>query len=281
MKKIVAVLNDFKKADDLLQKAITLTKEHNAILEVLYIHEESLFDIPDYFLSDESIKESFIDKNKIRKEIKDEILKLGFEKDCAILVFIDDTVDRVFTQTREDTSTDTMIITPYHQDITQKLLKKSNLPILVVKNSIKDYKNIVLPVDLGENTKICIDLANNVLPNSKKHLVYDYRYIVDTSILDIDYLGIPTEDPIINNQINQELEKSQLESFEALKKETGFEGSFIAESLSIEEDLLNFIELNHFDLTVLCSNSKHFLSLGSVSLSLLEKLETDILITTK
>ena len=68
MKKIIAVLNDFEKADNILQKAITLKERQNAVLEVLYVHEKPLFDVPDYFRSNESIGDDFIDKEKIKKE---------------------------------------------------------------------------------------------------------------------------------------------------------------------------------------------------------------------
>jgi nucleotide-binding universal stress UspA family protein len=276
MKKIIAVLNDFQKADDLLQKAVTLTKEHNAILEILYVHEEPLFDIPDYFRLDNSIKENIIDKEKITQEIKNRVKKLGLEKDCAVLAFVDDTVDRVLTQTDDDT--DTLIITPYHEKITQKLVKKSHLPVIVVKNSINEYKRIVLPVDLSDSSRNCIDLANKIFPHAQKRLLHDYRYVLDTAIMDVDYLGMPTTDPIMNTQINQELKQAQLESFEVLKKETGLEGDFIEETLSIEEDLAQYINISHFDLTVLCSHKKHFLLSNSLSFSLLETLENDILI---
>jgi len=276
MKKIIAVLNELQNADNLLQKAVTLTKEHDAVLEVLYIYEEPLFDIPDYFRSEESIEDNIIDKEKITKEIKERIVKLGFERDCAVLAFVDDTVDRVLTQTEDEK--DTLIITPYHEKITEKLVKKSHLPVIVVKSSVKEYKKLILPIDLKEDTEACIDLADKIFPHAKKQLLHDYRYVLDTAIMDVDYLGMPTTDPIMNTQINQELKKAQLDSFEALKKKRGLEGDFIEETLSVEEDLAKYINATHFDLTVLCSHKKHFLLSDSVSFSLLETLENDILI---
>jgi len=276
MKKIIAVLNELQNADNLLQKAVTLAKEHDAVLEVLYVHEEPLFDVPDYFRPDVSIKDNIIDKEKITKEIKERVVKLGFERDCAVLAFVDDTVDRVLTQTEDDK--DTLIITTYHEKITEKLVKKSHLPVIVVKSNVKEYKKLILPVDLKEDTEACIDLADKIFPHAKKRLLHDYRYVLDTAVMDVDYLGMPTTDPIMNTQINQELKKAQQESFEELKKKRGLEGDFIEETLSVEEDLAKYINATHFDLTVLCSHKKHFLLSNSVSFSLLETLENDILI---
>jgi len=275
MKKIIAVLNELQNADNLLQKSVTLAKEHNSVLEVLYVHEEPLFDIPDYFQSVGNDNNN-IDKDKITKEIKEKILELGFEKDCAILAFIDDTVDRVLTQTEDDK--DTLIITPYHKKITEKLVKKLHLPVIVVKNSVKEYKRIILPVDLSETTDTCIDISKKFFPDAEKRLLHDYRFVLDTAIMDVDYLGMPTTDPVMYTEVNQELKKAQLESFEILKQESGFDGDFIEETLSVEEDLANYINVSHFDLTILCPHKKHFLLSDSVSLSLLETLENDILI---
>lgn len=276
MEKIVVVLNDFEKVDELLQKAIKLSQKHDTFLEVLYIHESPLFDLPDYFRLDKSIHDNIIDKEKVQKEIKERILKLGFTKNYVTLVFVDDTINRVLTQTSEDT--ETLIIMAYHKKITQQLIKKSHLPLLIIKNSVIDYKKIILPVDLGENMYNCIKLANTIFPNIEKRLLYDYRYVIDTSILDTDNLVLSTPDPILNAEINEELKKSQLYEFEVLKKETGLDGDFIEESLSIEDDLSQYINMNHFDLTILCSNKKQFFFSDSLCFPLLEKLSTDILI---
>lgn len=276
MKKIIVVLNNFQKVDDLLQKAINISQKHDAFLEVLYIHESALFDLPDYFRAEESFNDNGVDKDKVEKEIKERILKFGFENDYAILVFVADTIDRVLINTREDTQT--LILIEYHKDITQQLVKKSHLPLLIVKNSVIDYKKIVLPVDLGENMNKCINLADTIFPNIEKRLLFDFRNVVDTGILDVDNFVIPTVNPLLNIEINKELKKNQLNAFEDLKKKTGFDGAFIEESGSLEDDLSHYINISHSDLTILYFNKEEFLFSDSICLSLLEKLSTDILI---
>ncbi len=275
--KIVAVLNDFKTADNVLEKALKLSSQQKAVLEILYVHEEPLFDLPDYFRSNESVENSLVDKDKIKKEIEDRVAKLESGCNCAILVFINDTPHRLLTLTKEDA--DIFIITAYHEKITQKLIQKSSFPVLVIKNEVKDYKRIVLPIDLTKNSHKCIDFAKRLFPHADKRLLYDYRYVIDFETINVDYLGMSTSNPIINTQINQELKQSQSERFEALKKETGLEGDFIEEELSVEEDLSRFINVSHFDLAILCSNDKHFLLSNSVSFSLLKRLSTDVLIS--
>ncbi len=276
MQKIIAVLNDFNMADVVLERALEFSSKQKTTLEVLYVHEEPLFDVPDYFRSDASIKSDVLDTKKIKKEIQSRIAKLDNSQEYAVLVFIDDTVDRVLTQT-EDTK-DLLIITAYHDKITEKLAKKTQLPILVIKNDFKAYKDVILPVDLGQATSSCIDFAETLFERDTLFLLHDYRYIVDLSMMDVDYLGVPTSAPVVDAQINQELIKSQKESFEILKKERELEGSFIEQSLSVEDDLVEFIEGTECDLTVLCSDNQHSILSDSVSFSLLKNLSTDILI---
>ena len=67
MQNIFALLNDFTKLDSVLKKSINLALEQNALLEVIYVHEEPLFDVPDYFLSkDEALADS-VNKDKVKK----------------------------------------------------------------------------------------------------------------------------------------------------------------------------------------------------------------------
>ncbi len=272
--KIIAVLNDFDTVENILKKASELSSQQKAILEVLYVHETPLFDVPDYFRSRDNIGNDLIDKEKIKKEIEKRLVKLGSNLNYAILVFIGDTLDQVLTQTKEDINT--LIITAYHEQITEKLVQKSHLPVLVIKNSVKDYRKIVLPIDFSKNSRECIDLAQMLFSQSNMRLLYDYRYLTDLSIIDVDYFSMPAVNP--NIQIEQEIKQKQKEQFQTLKKETTLEGDFIEEHLSTEEDLAQFIEANNFDLTVLCSNNRDFLFSESISFELLKMLSTDLLI---
>lgn len=276
MKKIIVVLNDFEKVDDVLKKAVMLGKKHDTFLEILYVHESPLFDLPDYFCAKENLNNNLIDKEKVKKEINERILKLGFTKNYAILVFDDDTIDRVITQTSKDTNS--LILMAYHKKISLELAEKSNLPLLIVKNSVINYKKILLPVDLGENMYKCINFANTIFPDTQKKLVYDYLFVCNPTILDDTNFLISAPNPILNREINEELRKNQLHEFEVLKKETGFEGDFIEGLISLEDDLSKYININNFDLTILCSNREHFLFFNSRCFSLLETITTDILI---
>ena len=124
----------------------------------------------------------------------------------------------------------------------------------------------------------CINLADTIFPNIEKKLLFDYRNVVDTSNLDVNNLVIPTVNPLLNMEINKALKKNQLSAFEDLKKKTGFDGDFIDEALSLEDDLSHYINISDSDLTILYSNKEEFLFSDSFCFSLLETLSTDILI---
>ena len=257
---VLVVLNDFEKIDDILKKALVLSTNKKAILEVLFVYEKSLFDVPDYFHP----KNSFIDKEKIKIEIKNRLLELGKSGDCAILVFVDDTVDRVLSQTKEPKQT--LIVTTYKENITQELVKKSSSSFLVIKNKKSTYKNIILPVDLSEYSLKCINFAKTVFPQSQIKLLYDNHIV-----------------------LHPEAKEEKKELFESLKKETNLEGyyikehivsevDFIEELYNIEKHLASFINRDNFDLTILCSHHRDFLFSNSLSFDMLGMIQNDILL---
>lgn len=265
--KIIVVLNNFENTDKIFEKALKIAAQQKAVLEVLYIHEKPLFDLPNYFCLENDAGDNLIDKEKIREEIKQRLSKLGFQDNCAILVFVDDTVDRVLNQTKE--LLHTLIITFYHEKITEKLVKKSTASFLVIKNEKKEYDKIIMPVDLSENSLKCITLAKALFSQSNIRLLHDNHFI-----------------------ILQESKKQDKALYETLKKETNLEGDymqeyavneidFAKELYAIEKHLAEFIKTGDFDLTILCSHHKDFLFANSVSYAMLEMLQTDLLLLKK
>ncbi len=261
IRKVLVVLNSFEKIDTILAKALLLSSEQNAGLEVLYVHEEPMFDVPEYFLSEQS---SSIDKAKVKKEIQEKLLALGSERKHAILVFINDTVDRVLEQLEEHNHT--LIVTCYHDKITERMLKRSDASMLVIKEDKEGYANIIMPVNLSEDSRSCIDLAKRFFPDSKLRLLYDNPYLL----------------------LKEDKEK-QKALFEALQKETQLEGNYIQEKISteldfigelyaIEKHLAAFINAGSFDLTVLYTHQRDYLFSNSLSFALLGMIESDLLL---
>ena len=128
--KVLAVLNDIEALDTVLKRAVSLSEEKKVILEVLFVHEEKMFGLPDFFRFKETPEKDVVGKDKIKKEIESKLTALGSKQEPIVLVQIDDTVDRVLELTKNDEST--TIVVQNHDVITKELTQKNNLHIVTV-----------------------------------------------------------------------------------------------------------------------------------------------------
>ena len=261
MTKIIAVLNDFTMIDAVLDKTLTFSQKHHATVEILYVHERPLFEIPDFFRSGE--QETPLDKEKIKVSIGEKVDTLGFENRPVIFVKIDDTPDRVWALAREDK--ETFIITAYHKDITEKLVHKISQPILVLKQNREKYQKMALVIDAGSQSSQCIETAKSYFPDIDIELFYDYRYIVDPGM----------EASLQNVQI---IEDAQREAFEILKQESGLEGKFFIDGDFLGTQMSDYLQEKDFDILYACSHADDFFVSDNLSITLLEDLSCDMLI---
>ena len=261
IQKIIAVLNDFTMIDEILSKTFSFAHEHHATVEILYVHESPLFNIPDFFSSKE--EEMTLDKEKIKVSILEKVNTFDFEKPPVVFVKIDDTEDRVWALAREDK--ETFIITAYHKDITQKLVSKISQPILVLKNNIPNYQKMALVVNAGSPSSICIERVQSNFPKIDIELFYDYRYIVDPGM----------EASLQNVQI---IEDAQREAFDALKAESGLKGKFFIDGDFLGTQISVYLQEKNFDILYVCAHPDGFFISDDLLLSLLEDVDCDMLV---
>ncbi len=264
VKKIIAVLNDFTMIDEVLGKTFSFTQKYHAIVEILYVHERPLFEIPDFFRSGE--QELPLDKEKIKASILEKVNTFDFEKTPVVFVKIDDTADRVWALAREDK--ETFVITGYHKDITQKLVSKLAQPILVLKSNTQTYQKMALIVDAGSPSAQCIERAKSYFPQIDIELFYDYRYIVD-----------PTMEADLQNV--QIIEEAQKEAFKALKEESGLEGKFFIDGDFLGTQMSDYLQEKDFDILYVCSHPDDFFVSDDLSIALLEDVICDMLVANK
>ena len=264
MQKIVAILNDFEKADLVLGRAVALASDQNAVLEIIYVYEAPLFTIPDFFLPPEEQKENIADKEKIKAEVEERVAKLGYDQAYAVFVYIDDTADRVSAHARDEENA--LVISAYHKNVSEDMVKICHLPLLILKDDDRSYNKIDLPVEMNEGTGSCIDMAENLFRQSSITLIYDHHYLVD-----------------------RETKQAQINAFEALKAERHMEGVYIEEFAwneadfgedydTIEMHLIEQIKKGEFDLTLLCARHNDLLSNEALIISLMHRLSTDFLV---
>ena len=275
-KRTVVLLNDFESIDNLLQKAINFSTKHHSTLEILYVQEETLFDIPDYFLSEDKIANERLDKKKIQDKIKEHLLALNVTDKHAILVYENDTVDQVIHYAKEQK--DILFITAYHQGLSEKLIEKAPYSFWVIKNNNDSYKNIALPLDFSEKSKKSLQISQHIFDKNTITIIHDYRYMLDTLTIQVDYLDVV---PIITPdvlQINETLKKEQKKQFEHYIKEFNVKGVCIEGESSLDQDLVKYISKKDFDLTIMYHQDAELFLSPSLIVELLKKLSTDFFV---
>jgi len=275
-KRTVALLNDFDNIDLVLKKAIDFSTKHHTSLEVLYVQEEGLFEVPDYFLSEDKIAKERIDKSKIKAKIEEHLHVLKQEEKHAILVYVDDTVDRVLNYLKEHK--DILLISFYHESLSEDLIKNTPYSYWILKNNLESYNNIAIPLDFTDESKRVIQATKHIFEESHITIAHNYRYMMDTISVQVDYLDTsPMLTPDIL-EINKEMQKVQKETFERYKKEFNVDGVCIEEEGSLDSDLRQYLSHQEFDLIVLYHHDTElFLSPSLISL-LLKELQTDFFI---
>ncbi len=274
--RVVVVANEIETIDTLLEKAVTLSNQHQTTLEVLFIHEEPLFQLPDYFLSDEKISENSIDKNKIKKSIQEKLAVLNPHKTVSILVLVDDTLDHVIEYGKDNR--DILFITAYHEELNSKLLHKTPYSFWIVKNKIESYKEILLPVDLNKKSVEVIKATEHIFPTVQLEIVHDYRFTLDMSLMEDDHLKIT---PIVSSmdiEINQKRKERQRELFEAYKRDFNLTGEFLEENKGLEEDLVEYINQSQAELIVMYPEEIELFLSSSLIIKLLHRVPKDFLV---
>lgn len=277
-KRVVVLLNELDNIDRVLEKAIKFSDTHNTALEVLFVHEEPLFDMPDYFLSDKEIEDEKIDKVKITQKIEEHLEKFDVTQKIPILLFIDDTVDRTIVYGRENR--DILFITNYHKSLSSDLIEKTPYSYWIVKNEHDSYNNIALPLDFTDDSEKVIEATKHIFPTTEIMMVHDYRYIIDTLIVQEDYMAVAPIDTSMDLELNEELKQQQLKSFEEYKEKFNIDGIFMEEDGALEDDLVNAIEQNSFDLTVIYHHKTNLFLSPTIIVKLVDTLSTDFFVFT-
>lgn len=185
--RVIVLVNDLEKMEMLLEKGVVFANGHNAFLEVLFVHEVPLFEIPDYFLSEEKIAEGLISKDKIHQEIEEVLKGLEIEKEPAILVYENDTVDRLLTLLKD--TKETLVVTAYHTSLSAKLVEETPYAFWFIKEDERDYNNIALPMELEDEFEKCIKLTQHLFPKGEITLLHDYRSMSAALMVSQDYMG--------------------------------------------------------------------------------------------
>lgn len=234
--KTLALINETKNIKEVLAEAI---KYNGDVLEVLFVHEEEFFDLPDLF-KPEFEQDENIDKNSIKKEILATLNELKYQENAAIFVYINDTYSRVESLVKDN---DTLIVTKYNS-ATEELLD-SKYKVLFLKDTKHDYQEVLVELALdGEDTQR-IDFAKELFPNSNLTLIYDYNHFVTVNMYVVDPMMGLDNDPYLDEVLENENKKT----FNQILKDTGLDGVFL-EDAGEEDNLILYIN-NKTNLAIL------------------------------
>lgn len=277
-KRTVVLLNEIGNIENILKKAIELSNKHNTTLEVLFVHEEPLFSLPDYFISEDKIEEDRFDTQKIKEHIEDIIQNLNPKNSHSVLVRIDDSVNQLIEYGKEQK--EILVVTNYNRELTPQLIKKSSYSFWIIKNEYKEYSNIVLPLDLTELSKKAIKITQHLFSTSSLRIVHDYRYLIDRLYIQEEYLQVAPVATTLDLEINKKLKKRQKSHFEEYKKTYDIEGDFIEEQHLLKDDLANYINEHKAELTVMYRQDGELFFSPTLIEELIKLISTDFLILT-
>jgi len=275
-KRVVVVLNEIENIDNLLEKAVAFSAKHKTTLEVLFVHEEPLFQLPDYFLSDEKISKDKVDTKRIKKSIQEKLNQLNVDRTVSILVLLDDTLNHVIEYGKDNR--DILFITAYHEDLNSELLHKTPYSFWIVKNRHSSYKNILLPLDLNKKSAEIIKATQHIFPTVQLGMVHDYRFTLDTSLMEDGHLKISPIVSSIDIEVNQEKKEIQKALFESYKNEFNLTGDFIEEKRGLEEDLALYIEKSYAELIVMYPEEVELFLSSNLITKLLHRVPKDFLV---
>ncbi len=275
-KRVVVLLNDLENIDNLLKKAFDFSRQHQTSLEILYVQEEALFDIPDYFLSEDKIANERLDKKSVKAKIEEHLVSLGIDDKHAILVYEGDTVDQVIHYAKGQK--EMLFITAYHQKLSEQLLEKTAQSFWIVKKNTNHYNHIALPLDCTDSGKKALEISKHIFPLNSMTIIHDYRYLLDTLTVQVDYLNLV---PVMTAEViefNEKLKKEQKEKFESYQKEFEVKGEFMEADGALDHDLIGYISKKDFDLTIMYHQDSELFLSPSLIVELLKELDTDFFI---
>ena len=276
--RILVAIDRSAMAEEALKRAIAIAKEKGAQLFVMHVIES--FFIASPFLPS-------IDENVIKKEIKKRVKKLTSEDDMEYVLFVESgsAASSVALKVK-NLNIDLLIIGTHGKDdissnyfgsTVLKLMQRTHIPILVVKNEVKHaYKKMFAPTNLSDYSKESILFAHTLFKNAA--LKYLHAYVTVDEFMALTYRISADEQGKYRKELLTEADIA-LEKF--AKDIAEGEMALIGYEASINEDLLAYVVEDGADLLVLGSkgvgNLNSFL-FGSTASYLVRNSPTDVLV---
>ncbi len=282
LKRVIVAIDLFLKTDDVLKRALMLAKENKAQLLIVYAIDIPWISIADYF----NQKERVIDRESIKKEIEKKIKALNLDNDVPYSIFVrKGDPDDVILYKAKLLKADMIVIGSHIRaknrknilgKTVQKVAHKSHLPVLIVKNSVKNpYNNILAPTDFESQSKQSVIFAKNIFPTSKIKILHVYETFHESGPYVVKNISL-----MKYNQTVKAYAENNLKFFlkDADVKEV--DADVIEGKEKTIDVLAKYIEDGKYDLTVVGSRgiSSFGALLGSVASFIAREVENDVLV---
>lgn len=276
---IVVGIDISKFSIEVLKRAFLLAKEKDAKLTVVHAID------PNWFESFFSTVDEKDTKGKIKSKIIEKIKKANINSvDYSIIVKKKDP-EKLVVDSAKKLKADLIVVGANTKNdsknkvfgsTTRKISQNSRLPILIVKNSFKkEYSNILAFTDLSKTSEKGIKFAQKFFPNIELKAVYAYKQLNEFMLTFYD--SIDKKD-----KIQDTIVKKAKKEFEAFKKKNNItKGKLVESYFGVDEVLYKTSLKEKCDLAVLGStgvNNVDSFLIGSTSASLMERLDSDVLV---
>lgn len=276
--RILVAIDRSAMAEEALKRAISIAKEKEAQLVVMHVIEPSFIASP--FVQ-------AIDEDEIKKTITEEVDRLTAEEGLEYILFVQSgSASSSIALKVQDIHADLLIVGTHGKDdissnyfgsTTLKLIQKTRIPVLVVKNEVRhQYQKMFAPTNLSDYSKESIMFARMLINTAS--LKYLHAYITVDALTALTY-RISTEQ---QSQFKKELLTDATLALEKFAKEAGEgEMALVGYTASINEDLLAYIKNDDADLLVLGSkgvNNLNSFLFGSTASYLVQNSPTDVLV---
>lgn len=278
IKKILVAIDRSAMAEEALKRAISIAKEKSAQLVVIHVIEP-------YFIESPFIPS--VDEEDVKKEVTKQVDRLTVEADIEYILFVESgSAASSIILASQKTKADLLVIGTHGKDdlgsnyfgsTTLKVVQKTHIPVLIVKNEAKyNYKNLLAPTNLSDYSKESIQFSRTLFKDTSLKYLHAYVTIDEfqalTYRISIDQQG----------QFKKELLFDAKTALEKFIKETGEgEMALISYQASINEDLLEYITRDQADLLVLGSKGVGNLNsfvFGSTASYLVQRSPIDVLV---
>lgn len=265
-----------------IRRALILAKKNNAHLSVVHAIPTPWFDVPSYFGSEDIS----VDTKSIVKKIDKKIKRLNTDNIPYNILVKEGRIDDILLYESKLLKADMMIIgasgkkkakKSFLGTIAQKIAYQSEIPVLIVKNSVKEaYKNIIAPTDFQRQSEQSIVFAKNIFPSAKITLLHAFEvlYLIDGpytyTMIGRDYTEYYNEAKSGAKRVMKDL----------MKKVSVDDTKVIDGQLDSKDELVDYINAHKYDLAVVGAGGSRAAKalLGSVANHILREAKSDVLL---